>query len=1122
MRIKNKTLSFILLVCMLLSLVPITAFATDEGFDLSKKDGSYRANFIPSVIEAENYDVGADGSKSAAGVVKNTYREDGQVVVAETTAGSGKYHIELKKNEFVRYTIEADYDGIYDLYLNLNTVGEVYITVDGNETPLKAAAYEKAGRAFAGSLFLRKGTHTLKLISTATVKLDSLVIESSSATGSYFDPTEDYGEPEEEVAVRNEVYKEFYVSLSGSDENDGGKGNPFKTLNRAQEEVRKFNKNMTGDIYVYIEPGYHKLDETLKFSADDGGMGKYNVVYKGTNPFSESVIGGGNLITGWKKTENELYRAYYDSPNDFRNLYINDVPAVRAMTKYFYKPTEYFKNDGSEYSYDGMKFEARNFPDGINDINRVEAVWDIEWVNHRLPIKSLEYVGKEAVMQMEQPWFNSLALNKNTSPVKKGSSLYFENDMAFLDEPGEFYYDMKNKAVYYYPREGEKLENVYACDTEILINAEGTKENPVRNLHFERLSFKHGAFYETNEGYNHGQALTISRPGVATKPLPAQLEFKHVTGMKLKNCKLIGLGSAAVGITNGVTNSEISGNLFREISGHAILAGWQKHLDKMPEGHLRVSDILIKNNVIRRAGREFRDCPAIHLFYVKDFTIIHNDIEETCYTGISVGWGWGEDVKASGGHTIAYNRVVDVMGPTHDGAHIYTLSPVRDTKIFRNYFKDTNDYRGGIYFDNGSAYMEAYENVCAVSGNWIWARENAGLSNLKAYNNWHYSEEERIDPKAVTAYGNKLEKDGAKGVWSAEAQAVIDNAGVGSAYKGLIKESELPDYAKGYMRDLPKGTYVARNDWISPGTYVNFLDLDAGKPGLYANGNIGNTVEGEWCEYSVVIPESGDYKFTIKAGNGNKAQEPKVKLSIDGKVVNDNIPVPMWKENKWTTGEIDGGEYHLEKGTHRVRIEHKDGNFMFGPFKFAKGDVLVASDPEYDEGKLPSEMAIKGELVFTDLKNHWSAAEVMELYNAGLVKGVTETMFAPQREITLYETVLLAVRVSGVSEELWKEKLTELGMEAYIKNADSYVSREIFCDIIMKFYADKKGNYTAVADYDAFGDLKSIDIRLLPCVWGAKTLGLVKGDDMGNFNPKKSLTRAEAAAIVLRYFSLIK
>ncbi|MBE7023134.1 MAG: hypothetical protein E7412_01570, partial [Ruminococcaceae bacterium] len=47
------------------------------------------------------------------------------------------------------------------------------------------------------------------------------------------------------VTAETNTYKTFYVSVDGNDANDGqSRAGAFKTLERAQEEVRKYNTQM--------------------------------------------------------------------------------------------------------------------------------------------------------------------------------------------------------------------------------------------------------------------------------------------------------------------------------------------------------------------------------------------------------------------------------------------------------------------------------------------------------------------------------------------------------------------------------------------------------------------------------------------------------------------------------------------------------------------------------------------------------------------------------------------------------------------------------------------------------------------------------------------------------------
>ena len=72
----------------------------------------------------------------------------------------------------------------------------------------------------------------------------------------------------------------FYVSPDGSDSNSGTESEPFKTIEKARDEVRKHTKDMTSDIVVYLKDGVYYQDETLAFGTEDSGTNGYQVRYE--------------------------------------------------------------------------------------------------------------------------------------------------------------------------------------------------------------------------------------------------------------------------------------------------------------------------------------------------------------------------------------------------------------------------------------------------------------------------------------------------------------------------------------------------------------------------------------------------------------------------------------------------------------------------------------------------------------------------------------------------------------------------------------------------------------------------------------------------------------------------
>ena len=93
--------------------------------------------------------------------------------------------------------------------------------------------------------------------------------------------------------------KMFYVSPAGRDENCGSQDAPFRTMERARQEVRKYNRNMSGDIAVLFADGLYRED-TICFDAKDSGTNGFHVIYRAEEN-ARPVFSGGVVVSHWEK-----------------------------------------------------------------------------------------------------------------------------------------------------------------------------------------------------------------------------------------------------------------------------------------------------------------------------------------------------------------------------------------------------------------------------------------------------------------------------------------------------------------------------------------------------------------------------------------------------------------------------------------------------------------------------------------------------------------------------------------------------------------------------------------------------------------------------------------------------
>jgi hypothetical protein len=130
-----------------------------------------------------------------------------------------------------------------------------------------------------------------------------------------------------------------YVSISnGSDDNDGSEAHPFKSLQRTQLAVRQMIENNGGAVgaIVNIRGGLYELEETLVFSAADGGQNAASPVVWQAYTGEEVVISGGEQLQDlqWEPASlpnsSKTLKASLNHPMNFTSLFVGKTRAVRA------------------------------------------------------------------------------------------------------------------------------------------------------------------------------------------------------------------------------------------------------------------------------------------------------------------------------------------------------------------------------------------------------------------------------------------------------------------------------------------------------------------------------------------------------------------------------------------------------------------------------------------------------------------------------------------------------------------------------------------------------------------------------------------------------------------------
>ncbi len=534
--------------------------------------------------------------------------------------------------------------------------------------------------------------------------------------------------------------KHLYVSVEGSDKNNGSRNKPFRTIEKAQQIVWDLKEDTREDITVHISSGVYLLSQPLKFNHKDGAGSGQRVTYSGDKS-GETIISGGKMVKNWTKSARAgLYEAKIPQAS-FRQLYVNGSRAVRAR---FPNKGEFLRSNGWDFDKRQIKIPG-NYSKHNGAGSPMEMMLIQWWSEGYLRIKNIETTSlKDSVYSLVtfKDAEADILFNRPYPFKAQTHSLYFENSIDLLDQDKEWFYDAETSILYYKPADHEDMntaEVIYpVLDT--LLMVEGKAEQPVTGLTFEHISFRHSNWtYPTKNGYLNAQAgqfnisSTPDNQQFIRRP-PAAFYVAYAQNLSVFRCSFTQLGATGVDFHYGTESCEIIGNKFFDVAGNGISIG-KFTTDEATEMHELYNPAdkreicrndVISNNVITNVAADYYGCVGIAAGYPANLTISHNIVSDLPYTGISLGYGWQAKPNAMENNTISYNEVRQVMKLLKDGGGIYTLSYQPGLKIYRNYLHDIQSENGhkdhiyGLYMDEKSGGSEASpavveENIIAYS-----------------------------------------------------------------------------------------------------------------------------------------------------------------------------------------------------------------------------------------------------------------------------------------------------------------------------------------------------------------------------------------------------------------------
>ena len=596
---------------------------------------------------------------------------------------------------------------------------------------------------------------------------------------------------------------EIWISPKGSDFNDGTRQSPKATLTSALRQAREWRRTednrIQGGITIYMEGGTYAFHEPVFIRPEDSGTKESPTIIRSVGD-EKVILSGGISIKGWKKQGKVWVAdvpAFNGRPLDFRQLWVNGKKAVRARdVEDFEKMNRICSVDEKNEILYVPAVSIRRLIDNKGNLKAkyAEMVLHQMWCVANLRIRSVEVQGDSAAIRFHQPesriQFEHLWPRPMVTTDGHNSAFYLTNARELQDVPGEWYHDMDARKVYYYPREGEKMQEaeVIVPAVETLVRVEGTVDRPVCHIRFEKITFSYTTWMRPSEkghvplqagmyltdGYRIDPKMQrnylnhpldnqgwLGRPAAAVRVVAArQIDFER--------CRFEHLGSTGLDYEEAVQGGVVRGCLFRDIAGNGLLVGsfspaaHETHLPYDPADRREVcTQQHINNCYFTEIGNEDWGCLAIAAGYVGDVNIEHNEISEVPYSGISLGWGWTQTVNCMRNNRVHANLIHHYAKHMYDVAGIYTLGSQPKSYVTENCVHSI--YKPGYVHD---------------PNHWFYLYTDEGSSFITVRDNW--TEGEKYLQNA-NGPGNVWENNGPK------VDSVIrERAGVEAAYKDLL------------------------------------------------------------------------------------------------------------------------------------------------------------------------------------------------------------------------------------------------------------------------------------------------------------------------------------------------
>lgn len=457
---------------------------------------------------------------------------------------------------------------------------------------------------------------------------------------------------------------EIYVSVNGSDKNDGSKANPVATIEKAVELSRCHPNNHRE---IIIGDGIYYLKETIVLCHADNGL-----TIRAEHERKAVISGGTPLMLKWKRFNNVCLAQVKNNAN-IDQLYVNGQR--QRMARY---PNVSLNDDCNVFDVWNLEKRKTDLDGFQNKNDALSPLRIAKWHN-----PSGGYIhAMHAYLWGDMHWLikgkvgtdslNCVGGWQNNRPASMHPLFRFvENIQEELDAPGEWYYNRKKGALYYIPEQGTAMDKatIEIVRLKHLLEICDLQVSPATDITIRGLVFRHAArtFMENKEPLLRSD-WTIYRGGAVV--------FRNTEDCQLIDCEFDQVGGNSIFVDGYNRRVLIHGCYIHDCGANGIAFVGTPSSVRNPRYTL--SDTTLTDTVsgpcsdkypalctvydclIERTGRDEKQTAPIQISMSYGIHVNHCSIYDVPRAGINISEG------TFGGHVIENCDIFNTVLETSD------------------------------------------------------------------------------------------------------------------------------------------------------------------------------------------------------------------------------------------------------------------------------------------------------------------------------------------------------------------------------------------------------------------------------------------------------------------------